>query len=192
MVDGGRPHAGRLLELSNSTSFRQTGKKLHEELGELDREAGRVGLNFLFRTAREVVAVGVVVPQCQEVGGNGAALLGELVGDSGSSRNSGERLGRSGPPFLTPPPTPPFHACRQPMAPNLKRAALKPESRPTRPSRNPPPGRASPASPDFRRFPEKFWLTGTLVLPNRHFWDSLGERALPYPGFGNRPASRTR
>src|ERR1039458_7262664 len=157
MVDGGRPHAGRLLELSNSTSFRQTGKKLHEELGELDREAGRVGLDFF-----------------------------------GSSRNSGERLGRSGPPFLTPPPTPPFHACRQPMAPNLKRAALKPESRPTRPSRNPPPGRASPASPDFRRFSAEFWLTGTLVLPNRHFWDSLGERALPYPGFGNRPASRTR
>ncbi len=58
-----------------------SGQELYEELGELNGEAGRVGLDFFIRTAREVVAVGVVVPQGQEVGGNGAALFGELVGD---------------------------------------------------------------------------------------------------------------
>ena len=51
------------------------GQELYEELGELNREAGRVGLDFLLRTAREVVAVGVVVPQCKEVQGNEVALL---------------------------------------------------------------------------------------------------------------------
>ena len=39
---------------------------------------------------------------------------------------------------------------------------------------------------------QKYWLTATLVLPNRHFWDSLGERAPLQPGFGNSSASRTR
>ena len=43
------------------------GQELYEELGELNREAGRVGLGFLLRTAGEIVAIRVVVAQCQAV-----------------------------------------------------------------------------------------------------------------------------
>ena len=63
---------------------------------------------------------------------------------------------------------PPFHACHQSMAPHPDRAALKPESRQTRLSRNPHQGQACPALTGFRqqtRHHTRQYPGSTSVLP---------------------------